>query len=668
MKKSTKLPVMTSVSALSAGVRLSPLIRNHMVLQRSSATAVWGTASPGERILVQLENACAETIAASDGSWIVHLNLQSVPGNGPFSMTVQGKNTIQVRDILLGEVWIAAGQSNMAKIIGPSPNQFPCINWEDAVRQSIGKPIRVFHVPYKNATSPVRDLRTGSWKKPSKVNTPKFTAAGYFFAERLNRELNVPVGILENSIGGTSVFQWTGRDTLLAAPGTAEKLRKQDADLAAQQKFIRWCRSVHALYQPNKLQNPRTVLSSGKWLPIELKGTIRPPRGVHWFRTTVSIPPEMQNSAFALRGLTVRNMYRKVLCNGHDIEFVDGRHHTAISEQPVCRPFIPGRTDDGRYTIALRLAGPTADGAILAPDTIRLCSGKYEIPLQWETRTELLYPPLPDGTAPYPTFDPPTAWTFLRNGMLSPLRNMTVAGVIWYQGEQDSAIPEAYQHHFSRMIADWRNELRRPDLPFLFCQLPGFGPVPEDPNSNPPWARLRNSQFLTSKAVPGTAMAVLIDLGESADVHPRRKQEVGERLAGIALAKCYGRPLLFSGPLYREAKVENGKIRLFFDHAEGLRAADVPKRYEVQEGKAPGHVRRKSPASPLEGFAIRGADGVWQWAHAEIDGDTVLVSHPAIPNPAAVRYDWGCTVFGNLTNSSALPAAPFTTETPPAEK
>lgn len=123
---------MTSVSALSAGVRLSPLIRNHMVLQRSSATAVWGTASPGERILVQLENACAETIAASDGSWIVHLNLQSVPGNGPFSMTVQGKNTIQVRDILLGEVWIAAGQSNMAKIIGPYPNQFPCINWEDA--------------------------------------------------------------------------------------------------------------------------------------------------------------------------------------------------------------------------------------------------------------------------------------------------------------------------------------------------------------------------------------------------------------------------------------------------------------------------------------------------------------------------------------------------------
>ena len=148
-----------------------------MVLQRSSATAVWGTASPGERIHVQLENATAATLTAPDGAWIVYLNLESVPGNGPFSMTVQGKTTIQIRDILLGEVWIAGGQSNMAKIIGPYPNQFPCINWEEAVRQSIGKPIRIFRVPYKNAVSPIKDLRSGSWKKPSKVNTPKFTAA-----------------------------------------------------------------------------------------------------------------------------------------------------------------------------------------------------------------------------------------------------------------------------------------------------------------------------------------------------------------------------------------------------------------------------------------------------------------------------------------------------------
>ncbi len=658
------LPALTAALALSAEVKLSPIISDHMVLQRSSATAVWGTASPGEKILVQLENAKAGTVTASDGSWIVHLDLAAVPGNGPFSMTVQGKNTLQVRDVLLGEVWLAGGQSNMEKIIGPRPNQFPCINWEEAVRQSIGKPIRVFRVPYNSSPSPRKDLRSGSWKKPSQVNTPKFTAAGYFFAERLNRELHVPIGIIDNSVGGTSVFQWTGRDALLARPDTARQLNKQDSDLAAQQKFVDWCRSVKALYQPYRLQSPKTVLASGEWTPIELKGTLRPARGVHWFRTTVSIPPELQNASFALRGLKVRNMYRKVLCNGRDIEYVDGRHHTAISEQAVSRPFIPGRTADGRYTIALRLTGPTPDGAILAPDGVTLRSGKHEIPLKWETRTELVYPPLPAGTAPYPTFEPPTNWTLLRNGMFSPLRNMTIAGIIWYQGEQDFGIPDAYRRHFSCMIADWRNEFKRPDLPFYFCQLPGFGPVPRDPNANPAWARLRNSQLLTSKTVPGTAMAVLIDLGETSDIHPRRKREVGERLAAIALARHYGRKIPFSGPVFRKAETENGKIRIQFDFARGLRAAEVAKTYEIREGKTPGIVKRMSPGSPLEGFAIRGADGKWRWAQAEIDGETVLVSHPDVKNPTAVRYNWGSTVFGNLTNESALPASPFTTESP----
>ena len=661
-----KLMILLSAfaTALSADVKLPSVLGDHMVLQRSAATAIWGKAAPAETVTVEIGGATATATADADGEWITHLDLTKVPQNGPFTLTVKGKNKLEVQDVLLGDVWLAGGQSNMAKVIGPQPNQFPCIDWKKEVRQSVGRnQIRMYRVGWGSSTAPLKENNRGRWVLPSLATTPKFTAVGYFFAETLNKVLKKPIGIVDSSVGGTSVFQWTSRETLLANADTAASLKKQDADLKAEQQFVSWCKTNGALYQPGKLQRPKTFLASDGWQTIELKGTIRPPRGVNWYRATFTLPPEQQRQNFALKGLKVRNMYRKVLCNGRDIEYVDGRHYTAITEQDVKRGFMPGKTADGTYTIALRLTNPTNDGAIFAPEGVVLTSGKHVIPLKWETKNECTFPPLAPEKAAYPKFEQPTNWTFLYNGLIAPFTNLTLSGVIWYQGEQDWKIPDQYQQHFSNLIADWRKQFKRPDLPFYFCQLPGFGKVSADPNTNPAWARLRNSQFLVSRTVPNTGMAVTIDLGETSDIHPRRKREVGERLAQIALTKNYGKTTDCTGPVYRTFKVEGNKIRILFDHTEGLRAAEVAKTYEIRGDKAPGTYKRQLPGSPLEGFAIRGSDSRWHWAHAETDGSSVIVSSPKVKTPVAVRYNWGNTVFGNLTNRTGLPASPFTTET-----
>lgn len=662
----TKLMILLSAFAtvLSADVKLPSILGDHMILQRSAATAIWGKAAPAESVTVEIGGISAATTAGEDGRWIIRLDLTGIPQDGPFTLIVKGKNKLEIRDVLLGDVWFASGQSNMAKIIGPQPNQFPCINWEKEVRQSAGRnQIRMYRVGWGSSATPLKENDRGRWVIPSLTTTPKFTAVGYFFADTLYKVLKKPIGIVDSSVGGTSVFQWTSRETLLANADTAANLRKQDANLKAEQQFIDWCKANGALYQQRQLQQPKTFLASDGWKTIELKGTIRPPRGVNWYRATFTLPPELQLQNFALKGLRVRNMYRKVLCNGRDIEYVDGRHYTAITEQDVKRGFMPGRTADGIYTIALRLTSPTGDGAILAPDGVVLASGKHVIPLKWETKNERTFAPLAPEKAVYPKFEQPTNWTFLYNGLIAPFTNLTLSGVIWYQGEQDWNIPDQYRRHFTNLIADWRKQFKRPDLPFYFCQLPGFGRIVTDPNSNPPWARLRNGQFLVSRSVPNTGMAVIIDLGETSDIHPRRKREVGERLAQVALAKSYGKKTDYTGPVYRTFKIEGSKIRILFDHAEGLRAAEVAKTYEIRGDKAPGNYKRQVPGSPLEGFAICGSDSRWYWAHAKTDGSSVIVSAPEVKTPVAVRYNWGNTVFGNLTNRTGLPASPFTTET-----
>ena len=260
--------------------------------------------------------------------------------------------------------------------------------------------------------------------------------------------------------------------------------------------------------------------------------------------------------------------------------------------------------------------------------------------------------------------------------MVNPLIPYDFTGVIWYQGESNACQPQIYTEATRALVADWRRQFGR-DFSFYWCQLANYQaksvdpahliPVPQTSIEyfsatpyNSDWALFREAQA-KALGIPGTGQAVLIDAGEADNVHPRNKQVVGWRLAALALAKDYGKKNAFSGPVYRELKVENGKIRLFFDFAEsGLTARKIPEYYIVNSGRNQFlTLRRNSPGSELEGFAVAGKDGKWFWADAEIDGDTVLVWSDKVPKPTQVRYAWSNNPTCNLYNKAGFPAAPF---------
>ncbi|HEY9248110.1 MAG TPA: acetyl esterase, partial [Rariglobus sp.] len=226
------------------------------------------------------------------------------------------------------------------------------------------------------------------------------------------------------------------------------------------------------------------------------------------------------------------------------------------------------------------------------------------------------------------------------------------------QGESNVGKPSRYQASLETLINDWRTRWHEGDFPFYLCQLPGFtDPQPQPRKSN--WAELREAQSRTT-ALPNTGLAVLIDLGESRDIHPHNKADVGERLARLALAKTYGRDLVFSGPVYAGMKIEGDRIRLHFEHTQGGLVAGPT---------APGVILPAIVATPLpqasnelKGFIICGENRSWVWADARIENDDIVVSSPSVPRPVAVRYAWADNPVCNLYNQAGLPAAPFRTD------
>jgi sialate O-acetylesterase len=239
----------------------------------------------------------------------------------------------------------------------------------------------------------------------------------------------------------------------------------------------------------------------------------------------------------------------------------------------------------------------------------------------------------------YPSPDNPNSPTVLYGAMIAPLTPLAVRGAIWYQGESNADAALQCRTLFPALIRDWRRAWGRGDFPFLFVQLANYMARAAEPGDSA-WAELREAQSLTL-ARPNTGMAVAIDIGDAGDIHPRNKQDVGSRLAFWALADTYGKPVVKSGPLYRSFSVEGASIRVRFDHAGGLATTD---------GAAP------------RAFAIAGADRKWHWAEAKVDGETVVVSSPHVPQPVAVRYAWADNPEATLRNGAGLPASPFRTD------
>lgn len=503
---------LVGAATASAELSLPHVFSDHMVIQRDSEVAVWGTADPHARVVVAFRGGVAKTNADADGRWKLAIASGAADASGQTLVIESGSSRRAIADVLVGEVWLASGQSNMVFTM----NRVPA--YADVIAETDLPQIRMFNAAPTTAVDPQDDIE-GEWTAATPETVPQFSAVAFFFARKLHRELGVPVGVIKTAWGGKPVETFTSREALQTLPGTRELVE-------------------------------RVVAADAAYDPAEAR-TNYERRLAAW---------EKAESAWRAKQADQR-----------------GRRPR--------RPSVPKR------------------------------------PLDTEGQPGVLF-----------------------NAMIHPFVGYTLRGAIWYQGEANAkpgAVP--YDETLPLMIADWRERWQR-DFSFYFVQLANFREPTREPGDNDPWPLLQDRMRKVLATTPKTGMAVINDVGEANDIHPKNKHDVGERLALWALAKDYDQPLVFSGPLLASHRVKANHIEVDFDHVgEGLKSRD---------------------GTALSRFEIAGSDQVWRWADATIvDDDTVTVSHPDVSEPVAVRYAWAANPAGaNLVNSLGLPASVFRTD------
>lgn len=616
-------------------LELAGVFADHMVLQRDAPLRVWGRAEPGQRVMVQIGGRRAETAAARDGRW--QLALAALPAGGPHELRASaGAEQRLLRDVLIGDVWVAAGQSNMEWRLADTLGAAADIAAADLPQ------IRHARMPHRASLAPQRDAPPLAWDVSSPPTAGEFSAVAWHFARRVQAETGVPIGLLNLSWGGTHIETWTSPRAAAADPDLAGTVRAMPADEAA---FVQRHRgSMLARVRrfqggaPSAVAGADPALDDGAWPTLnapqvwETQG-LAGLDGRVWLRRHV-----MLSAAEAAGGATLH----MGLVDDCDESFVNGRPvgQTCGWDQPRAYALPAGLLHEGDNLIAVRVTDTGGDGGLHgAAAGLRLDTAAGPRPLagRWQAHVEALQP----VTGPGPNDLP----GLLFNGMVRPFTALAVRGVIWYQGETNAPRAARYAQALPRLIEDWRAQWREQGqqglLPFYFVQLASYGPRPPLPEGSA-FAELREAQRLTAARLPGTGMAVSIDVGDADDIHPRDKRTVGERLARIALAQTYGEPVPFKGPTLKARRwLPDGRIELSFaDTAGGLATRG---------------------GGPLLGFALAGRDQRFVPAQAEIVGnDRVRVWSEAVKKPAAVRYAWADTPLeANLVNGAGLPASPW---------
>ncbi|WP_043589238.1 sialate O-acetylesterase [Geminisphaera colitermitum] len=675
---------------VSANVTLPSVFSEHMVLQRSKQTPVWGRATPGEKITVTLTDTTgarieSTTTATPNGYWRVNLDLSDttrIPTNTTCQLLIKADNTLVIPDVLLGEVWLASGQSNMEWLLKNTTNA------AEEIARSDKPGIRFFTVKGNASLTPRADA-AGKWSVATPDTTPGFSAVAWYFASQLQAGLGTPVGIINASRGGTPIEAWTSLDALKTDPEIA-KITSAEIETAANFPAIKsaWLAAMKPWLAANQREDrptPPDVLanyatqpvSAGTdgWTTTSLPGTL-PSERILWIRQEINIPPADAGKTLPIEIGEIVGFdtvyFDGLPIGGRALETHEGDGRTHLNVRRQYR--VPGtNATAGKHTLAIRIYAPLAEAGINAVSDFTI--GNQKLHGTWLLKTEHPFAPLSpvaQSTCPGPLKAPRRPGTVpgsLHNALIAPLVPYGLRGFIWYQGEHNASEPLRYRALFPLLINDWRTQWGNTDLSFYWCQLPNFQGKTSNPNSPVGWASLREAQAQALR-LPRTGQAVLIDLGEAANIHPSDKREVGARLAALALAHDYGKNVAASGPVYDSMRIEGSSIRIQFKNTDGINGGLIarPVPAEYLHASAPRRVtkalKRNSPGSQLEGFALRGDNTEkWQWADARIDGDTVVVSSLRVPRPKDVRYAWSSNPTCNLYNAAGFPAAPFRTDT-----
>lgn len=639
----TLLAVLLASSSVNAAPALPHVFGDRMVLQRDAPILIWGWADPGEKITVTLGGAQAFATANAQRDWRVEL--PPTHAGGPFTLTVSGTTTIRYTNVLIGEVWLASGQSNMVFALHNAAD-----GAEAAAHANLPE-VRFFTVPKKIAVEPQKDTRSAEWQICTPETAKDFSAVAYFFAADLQKKLGVPVGIVLSAWSGSAAEEWTSPDALRSKPILSSILRKWDAEPAAVKSFAAAPAHFQIDFDGFELvpttgttANPVTLsdfsagfargADGGTWSydwgegPRTWFELTSPGRGDRKFALRTEGELDGTNASFlnfsyrpndAPLGLTAYEGV-KFWARGDGAFQFQSLQPTIYDWDNYAGAIVPLTREWKQYKV--RFADLKQDGwGVVEPFTPASLTGFRLLSMTPQGETDR----------------PPSG---MYEGMITPLAPFQIRGALWYQGESNGDRGFQYRALLPALISSWRDLWKAPGLPFLVIQLPNHGSSPELGDSE--WAEVREAQILTASTTPDVGLVVTIDVGDPKNVHPARKHEVGSRAAEWALNAVYGNKTANQSPIFESAQIKGNAIVARFKPTNSPLA--------IHNGAV------------LTGFTIAGSDRKFHRADARIVGDTVEISSSEVPAPVAARYDWMDDPSGNLANTAGLPASPFRTD------
>ena len=629
-------------SLLSAGfsytqVKLPGIFGDHMVLQRSQPVPVWGWSAPNEKLVVKFNRQVKETKADRNGKW--RINLDPEAAGGPYELSVQGKTSIVYHDVLVGEVWLCSGQSNMEFSLKSARNA----NAE--IAEASYPEIRHIKIPNTVSEIPLEDIPSAKWNICTPATAGNFTAVGYFFAREMVKRLHVPVGLINSSWGGTMVETWTSRGAFEKSPEFKAMISSVPADdltplvnkrkLSLNEQINQLQKNIKDTLPENEWKNPD--YNSQGWPKMSVSVTwenqhlgLNDLDGIVWFRKEIELDANAIDNPILLS-------LGKI--DDNDITYVNGIRVGSTNNYSVNRQYqVPtGVFKAGKNCIAVRVEDTGGGGGFFDDSTsvfLKTETGTISLSDSWSFRVAKTTSSGGTGIGPndYPCL--------LFNAMINPLIPYGIRGALWYQGEANAGRSYQYRTAFPLMITDWRQHWGQGNFPFFFVQLASWNAANGNSEKGSGWAELREAQTNTL-SLPATGMSITTDIGESIDIHPKNKQDVGMRLAAIALNNVYGQTMEYSGPVFETMKIEGNKVILSFSHTgSGLMVKD---KY--------GYIR---------GFEIAGSDHHFHYAKAFIENNKVIVYANEVALPVSVHYAWADDAGdANLYNQEGFPAGPF---------
>ena len=635
------------VNTSGAQVVLPACFTNNMVLQQQTKVNLWGTETPGINftIITSWNNKIYQVKADAGGNWKIKVSTPIY--GGPYTITFNDGKITRLENILIGEVWVCSGQSNMEM---PLTGMYgDVLNLDHELADAANYPeIRMLKIENKTSFTPMSNVQTrGGWAICNPQNVRNFSAVAYFFAKNLFLDKHIPIGVINSTWGGTVAEAWTSGGALKTMPAFAPfvnaiegGLTQQKLDVKYQTELRGWIDSINAKdpgFQQGKLLWAEPGFDDSAWPKMTLpayweQSGVPGYDGTMWFRKKVNIP-----AAWAGRDLKL-NMGA---VDDYDVSYFNGAEIGHTESFFYTRGYtIPSNlVKAGENTIAVRVFDNGGLGGInkgplelsLAGDT----TGQIDLAGQWVYQKARELALLPQAPVSSNSMNRPM---IIYNAMINPILPYTINGVIWYQGESNANRPTQYRQLFPLLINDWRQHWGEGNFPFYFVQIANYTAADQGPAAD--WPALRDAQ-LSTLSLPNTGMAVTIDIGDASRIHPQNKEETGRRLALIARAKTFRENIPYSGPIYRSQVIKGNKIELEFTHTDdGLLAK----------------------GDTLKGFTLAGADKKFYPALAIISGNKVIVNNSDVANPVAVRYAWANNPICNLYNGANLPASPFRTD------